>query len=132
MFAKPIFLLPVYVLISIFTSPAVAAEVQDIAWNGDNIASHTFVILPGKFAELCGKVTAGEEIAWKFDATQSTDFNIHYHSGNTVIEPVSINKIAQTSGNIAASETQDYCWMWANTSKDKPARLEVSLERRVP
>ncbi len=119
----------VYVLIS---NTSHANEMQTIAWSAEQQAQHRFVLLPGKFAELCGAVQAGEEVMWSFEATQPADFNIHYHAGKKVVEPVSLNKVEQTSGSIAATTTEDYCWMWTNTSKDKPARLEVKLDKRVP
>lgn len=114
-------------------SDARAAEVQDIVWSSNNTATHRFVVLPGKFAELCGRVKAGEEISWQFDATHEMNFNIHYHAvDKKVVEPVSLSKVQQTNGSITASSDEDYCWMWTNTSKSQPARLEVKLEKRVP
>lgn len=132
MLANKYILIGVSVFSTIMSSAANANEVQDIAWNNEQQAQHRFVLLPGKFAELCGKVKAGEEVTWSFEATQAADFNIHYHVGKKVVEPVSLNKVTQTSGSIAATTTEDYCWMWTNTSKDQPARLEVKLDKREP
>jgi hypothetical protein len=125
-------LIPVYACAVMLNAAAQANEIQDIAWNSESQAQHRFVLLPGKFAELCGKIKEGEEVMWSFEATQPADFNIHYHAGKKVVEPVSLKKVEQTGGSITAASTQDYCWMWTNTSRDKPARLEVKLDKRVP
>jgi hypothetical protein len=120
---------------SVFAGSAIsanAAEIQTIEWNADKAATHQFTVAPAKFAELCGKVNQGEEVAWRFESSEMTDFNIHYHAGKKVVEPVSLSKIAQTSGSIAATSTEEYCWMWTNLSKTTPARLEVNLNKRDP
>jgi hypothetical protein len=132
MSASKYILILVYACVVMLSATAQANEVQDIAWNTESQAQHRFVLLPGKFAELCGKIKAGEEVTWSFEATQPADFNIHYHAGKKVVEPVSLNKVTQTSGSIAATTTEDYCWMWTNTSKDQPARLEAKLDKREP
>lgn len=126
----------VCMLSGMLPSHAAAAELQEIAWQSDETATHRFTLLPGKFAELCGRIAQGQDIAWRFVASQPLDFNIHYHADKQVVEPVNLNKVAQTSGSITASSTEDYCWMWSYPSKgaakNSPARLEVTLERRTP
>jgi plastocyanin len=122
----------VCVLLGVFTGSTMsahAADIQTIEWNADKAATHQFTLAPAKFAELCGKVEAGDTVAWRFESSQATDFNIHYHAGKKVVEPVSLDKVMQTSGSIAATSTEEYCWMWTNTSKTTPARLEVTLTK---
>ena len=57
------------------------------------------------------------------------DFNIHYHVGEKVEFPAKQDGIAASNGVLETRESQDYCWMWRNRSKEV-VKVEVALKRR--
>ena len=109
--------------------PAAAqAEVIDIAWSGDGRFERRVMVEPGKFAEVCGKRTRADAVAWRFDASGALNFNIHYHEGKEVRYPERRDALASASGLLQVALDQDYCWMWTNKS-GQPVRLDLQLRR---
>ncbi|MGH8850219.1 MAG: hypothetical protein ACREYD_04410 [Casimicrobiaceae bacterium] len=62
--------------------------------------------------EECVELTAGERIGYLFRAAVPVAFNIHFHDGNAVIEPISRERTAGESGELVADRDQTYCLMW--------------------
>ena len=108
--------------------PAVNAEVLDIQWNGAGEVEQSVTVPSGKFAELCGRLSKGQSIAWTFKADQPLNFNIHYHVGKDVVFPEQQDDLAESRGNLKVPIDQQYCWMWSN-KRDTSARLHVTLKR---
>ena len=108
--------------------PAAHADLIEIRWSADGRFTHQATIAAGKFFEVCGKLPAGVDVQWGFEAGAQVDFNIHYHVGKAVIVPS--KQLAVRSGNdtLAIQTDQEYCWMWTNTSAT-PTLLSVSLQR---
>lgn len=110
--------------------PAAAqAEVIDIAWSGDGRFERRVMVEPGKFAEVCGKLTRADAVAWRFDASGALNFNIHYHEGKEVIYPARASGAARSAGTLAVDSAQDSCWMWTNKSA-AAVGLQVHLQKR--
>lgn len=107
----------------------VAAELAEIQWNASNTFEHAIDVAPGRFAELCGKLTKGQAVGWSFRAVQPLDFNIHFHEGENVVYPVTQAQVAALDGELKVAADQEYCWMWQNKS-DAKADLRVELHRR--
>ncbi|WP_088286010.1 hypothetical protein [Ideonella sp. A 288] len=105
------------------------AELIDIQWPDDNRFERRLTLLPGKFAELCGPLQAGQTVEWSFEADQALDFNIHYHVGSDVRYPARQDRVARLQGQLAVDSPQDHCWMWVNKT-EAAATLAVSLARR--
>jgi hypothetical protein len=105
-----------------------ATELVEIEWNASNAFERTIDVGPGKFAELCGKLTKDQSIAWSFKAPQPLDFNIHFHEGKNVVFPVKRAQVAALEGEWKVVVDQDYCWMWENKSAAK-ASVTVELHR---
>ena len=105
------------------------AEVIDIAWDGRGEFGKSVAVPAGGFAELCGKLGGGQKILWQFSGKAPMDFNIHYHVGDKVQFPAKQDAIAASDGVLETSESQDYCWMWRNRSKEA-ITVEVALKRR--
>ena len=63
---------------------AVRAEVIDLQWQEGSRFERRLTIAPGKFAEICGSLDAGQTVNWSFEA------------------------------DLAVDARQDYCWMWSN------------------
>ncbi len=106
-----------------------SAEIIDLQWDGSEKFSRELGVAPGKFAEVCGKLSRGESVAWNFDTDGPTNFNVHYHEGARVVFPAKQDAVAKAEGRLDVQLDQDYCWMWANKS-DKTVRLRLSLQRR--
>jgi hypothetical protein len=62
--------------------------------------------------EQCVVLQAGERIGYLFRAAVPLAFNIHFHDGNAVIEPVSAASTQGESGEFSADRDQTYCLMW--------------------
>ena len=108
-------------------SPA-RAEIVDIAWGAQGRFEHRFDIAPGKFAELCGKLEAGQAVRWSFESAAPLDFNIHYHVGKDVVYPAQMKQVAKAGDRLAVALAQDYCWMWTNKTAAR-ATVSVQLQR---
>ena len=105
------------------------AEVVEIAWDASGRFERVLDLAPAKFAEVCGRLTKGESIAWSFKSGQPLNFNIHYHEGKNVVFPVKKDRIAELDGELQVSVDQDYCWMWENPGGGG-VTLTVALRRR--
>ena len=62
--------------------------------------------------EECVLLQAGQRIGYLFRAAAPLAFNIHFHDGNAVIEPVSAASTQGESGEFSADRDQTYCLMW--------------------
>ncbi len=99
------------------TAPAAAA------------ASFAFDVAPGGFAEHCLRLDAGEAIGWRFTATAPMDFNIHFHRGESVLQPVRREAAARGSGAFRARSADVYCLMWSNRGAGAGS-VRGAVERR--
>ncbi|MDM4765408.1 hypothetical protein [Pelomonas sp. SE-A7] len=106
-----------------------AAAVQDIRWNEAGVHAQSLELAPGKFAEVCGPLKAGQSVAWSFEADGALNFNIHYHEGEKVTYPARENGISQRKGELKVELDQGYCWMWSNKGA-QPVKLKLELQRR--
>ncbi len=95
------------------TVPA-AAELVEVQLQPGRSMDRKFTALPGKFVEVCGKLTKGQALAWQFDASGPTDFNIHYHVGKDVKTPEQQSAVSASKGRLQVQIDEDHCWMWTN------------------
>jgi hypothetical protein len=109
-------------------APSAWADVVEIRWDAQGRFEHTAVVAPGKFAEVCGKLSRAEAVAWSFESEQPLDFNIHYHEGKQVVTPEKRDAALRADGRLEAVIQQDYCWMWSNKS-GMPAKLDLRLNK---
>ena len=105
------------------------AEVIDIAWDGRGEFGKPVAVPAGGFAEFCGRLGPAQKIEWRFSGKAPVDFNIHYHVGERVEFPARSDGIAASDGILEARESQDYCWMWRNRSKEA-ITVDVALKKR--
>ena len=108
--------------------PAARADVIDIKWSADGSFAHQSTVAPGKFAEVCGKLPAGAQVRWDFEASAPMDFNVHYHVGKDVVFPSKLAAVSTANGSLDAKIEQHYCWMWSSKSA-APATVTVKLQR---
>ena len=104
------------------------ADVVDIAWDATGRFEPLLSVAPGKFAEVCGKLTRGQSIAWSFTGDEPVNFNIHYHAGKQVVFPAKQDGASHGEGVLKVKLGQDYCWMWTNKGT-LPASVQLMLKR---
>lgn len=98
----------------LLSANAVHAEVIDIAWDASGRFERALDLAPAKFAEVCGRLTNGQSIAWSFKSGQPLNFNVHYHQAKSVVFPVKKDRSSELDGELHVGVDQDYCWMWEN------------------
>ncbi len=69
-------------------------------------------ISPYGVYEECVELQAGRRVGYLFRAAIPLAFNVHFHDGNAVIEPISVASTQGESGEFAADRDQTYCLMW--------------------
>ena len=119
---------PVVTAGAILAAPPARAELVELHWNSDQRFERSLDVLPGKFAEVCGKLNQGQAIAWKFEANRPMDFNVHYHDDGRVVFPAKQDAVTKAADTLKVGLDQDYCWMWTNKSTES-ARLHLTLQR---
>ncbi len=111
------------------SEPAQADDhLVEIQWRADGGFEYSGTIQPGKFVEVCGKLSKGTAVKWQFETSAATDFNLHYHQGKEVIFPAKVNGAEQGVATLEVMLDQDYCWMWKNKTS-QPVTLKLSLKR---
>ncbi len=69
-------------------------------------------IAPYAVHEECVVLLAGQRIGYLFRAVAPVAFNLHFHDGNAVIEPISSVQTQGESGEFTADRDQIHCLMW--------------------
>jgi hypothetical protein len=106
-----------------------ASGLVTIVWDANAQFRHKASIGAASFIEICGKISAGEQVHWQFHGKMPLDFNVHYHIADEVEYPVQIAASKAAHGRLHAPITQSYCWMWTNSSKAEIG-LKVLLSRK--
>ncbi|MCW5590600.1 MAG: hypothetical protein KIS74_00745 [Burkholderiales bacterium] len=104
------------------------ARIVDIEWDGGGRFERRMDVAPGRFAEVCGRLAAGNVVRWSFEAAASLDFNIHFHEGSKARYPAREDGARALSGVLPVDADRDYCWMWTNKSP-APVSLVINLAR---
>lgn len=105
------------------------AEVIELHWQDSGRFERGLTIAPGKFAEICGPLEAGQVVRWSFEADRAVNFNVHYHVDKDVRYPAKKENVTRLQGDLAVDSRQDYCWMWTNKTT-APTKLSVTLTRK--
>ena len=108
---------------------AARAEVVELQWQDAGRFERSLTIAPGKFAEICGPLEAGQAVQWSFEADRALNFNIHYHVEKDVRYPAKKDKVKRLQGDLSVDSRQDYCWMWTNKTTAL-TKLSVTLTRK--
>lgn len=82
-------------------------------------AGEKSVTIPaGKIQEECFQLTEGSRLRYAFDASDTLQFNLHYHQNEDVHYPVPISpEKALTEQEFIAPLAQTFCLMWKNSGK---------------
>lgn len=108
---------------------AARAEVIELQWQDAGRFERSLTIAPGKFAEICGPLEAGQAVQWSFDADRALNFNVHYHVDKDVRYPAKKENVKRLQGDLSVDATQDYCWMWTDKTTAS-TKLSVTLRRK--
>jgi hypothetical protein len=87
-------------------------------------------LAPYVMYEECVLLQAGQRIGYLFRAAAPLAFNIHFHDGNAVIEPVSADSTQGESGEFSADRDQTYCLMWEAGAGGSVLEYRVERLRR--
>ena len=120
--------LTAWVLVAAATAATASSPITEIQWPADGRFRHETGVPPGKFIELCGKISQGAAVRWRFESSAPLDFNIHYHVGKDVVYPARLSQASQAQDVLVVAVPQDYCWMWTNKGSEA-VRLRVELAR---
>lgn len=116
------------ITVLLLTNASAHADVIEVQWDSSGRFEKTTSVEPGKFAEICGKLSKGQAIDWKFKAESAMNFNIHYHEGKKVEFPVKADGLIAAEGKLPVGVDQHYCWMWTNKT-DKASALTLTLQK---
>lgn len=92
--------------------PLAACAAQPTIVPGKPLAVKARALPPYQFIEECGKLQAGDRIAYEWEAQAPLKFNIHYHEGKAVIMPVTRDDAKADRAEFKALVAHDYCLMW--------------------
>ncbi len=108
---------------------AARAEVIELQWQDAGRFERSLTIAPGKFAEICGPLEAGQAVQWSFDADRALNFNVHYHVDKDVRYPAKKENVKRLQGDLSVDARQDYCWIWT-TKTPAATKPSVTLRRK--
>jgi hypothetical protein len=75
------------------------------------------MIRPGKDAEACLQMRAGQELVYEFSSDTPMHFNIHYHVDEETTYLVDEKDIREKQGTLPVPIDQEYCLMWENKGR---------------
>lgn len=104
------------------------ASLVDLKWDEQGRFQHRGEIKAGGILEVCGKLSAGLKIDWQYQSAKPLDFNIHFHEGKKVTLPVKYLARDTAAEQFEVKQSQDYCWMWSNKSKEAIS-VDLSLSQ---
>jgi hypothetical protein len=120
------------VLAALLYVPSICAASDIVEFKLDTIGSAvvdtTIAVAPGKIAEACVSLPKAARVSWSFEASQPTDFNIHFHEGKKVTYVDKRNALPSASATLEAPVAQQYCWMWTNAGSTA-ASIKFSARR---
>jgi hypothetical protein len=87
-------------------------------------------LAPYAVYEECVLLEVGQRIGYLFRTASPLAFNIHFHDGNAVIEPVSAASTQGESGEFSADRDQTYCLMWETGASGSVLEYRVERLRR--
>ncbi len=69
-------------------------------------------IAAGKVGEICMPLQAGDTLAWEWQASAATDFNLHQHVDKQVLMPVKRQAVKQDRAQHQVDRRNEWCLMW--------------------
>ncbi len=81
-------------------------------------------IAPGKVAEVCMPLNAGDTLRWRFKANAALDFNVHHHVGQDVLMPVDRKAVQADKAELSIDKSNEWCLMWTAPAAAKRTTVE--------
>ena len=81
-------------------------------------------IAPGKVAEVCMPLNAGDTLRWRFKANAALDFNLHHHVGKDVVMAVGRRAVQADKAELAIDQSNEWCLMWTAPAAAKRTTVE--------
>jgi hypothetical protein len=108
---------------------------SDVKEKGGMSTYNTVKIKPSGFFEECVEVLPNQVMDFSFDASDSLNFNVHYHTKTEVQYPVNKKGISSWKGSLSPDELEFYtkdqenfCLMWDNPNSEA---VKISFSCRV-
>ncbi len=111
-------------------SASANASLVELKWDEQGRFQHRGEIKAGGILEVCGKLMLGTKIDWQYQSAKPLDFNIHFHEGKKVSLPVKYQARDSAAEQFEVTQSQDYCWMWSNKTKEV-VTLDLSLSQVI-
>lgn len=109
-------------------SASANASLVELKWDEQGRFQHRGEIKAGGILEVCGKLMLGTKIDWQYQSAKPLDFNIHFHESKKVSLPVKYQARDSAAEQFEVTQSQDYCWMWSNKTKEV-VTLDLSLSQ---
>lgn len=116
------------VIAAVLAAASTQAAMTDIRWSPSDTFDSILIVAPGKSAEVCGEIDPRYPVQWKYAADGPLNFNIHRHSGDTVIHANKSMMTREERGTLSPTFKFEWCWMWTNESATDVS-VRVDLKR---
>jgi hypothetical protein len=116
-------------VIALLVPPLVACAAQPTIVPGKLREVKAHPLPPYQIHEECVKLQPGDRLDYSFKADAPLHFNIHYHEGKAVIQPLTRDKVKADSGVFQVLVAQEYCLMWEAGVTGTPLDYRVRLIR---
>ena len=119
----------VRLLVLLFATPLAACAASPRIVPGKWLEVTAHALRPYDVHEECTKLAAGDVLHYRFTTKAPVAFNIHYHEGKAVVQPVTRDNVTRDEGQFKASVPQEYCLMWEAGAAGTPLDYGVRLMR---
>ena len=109
----------------LFVAPLVACAAPPPIVPGVWHEVKAHALRPFDVHEECAKLAAGDVLQYRFTTEAPVAFNIHYHEGKAVVQPVTRDAATRDEGDFKAQVAHEYCLMW------EAGRVGTMLDYRV-
>ena len=112
-------------LVLLFAAPLAACAASPRIVPGKWLEVTAHALRPYDVHEECTKLAAGDVLHYRFTTKAPVAFNIHYHEGKAVVQPVTRDAATRDEGDFKAQVAHEYCLMW------EAGRVGTMLDYRV-
>lgn len=103
-----------------------ASHAVEIAWGRDGAFVQGASVEPGKFVELCGKLTPADYIRWELTARVPGNFFIHDRVCKETEFPAKRAQVSSGRDTLRVAVHEDFCWMLCNKLSSR-TRVDARL-----
>ena len=89
-------------------------------------------LAPYGMHEACTALEPGDRLDWNFHAHEPVAFNLHYHEGNAVVQPIQREGVREDAGIFTPTLAQRYCLMWEAGAAGAVLTFDAHVRRAAP